>query len=185
MRAFGLRVPVVLAATAAVLAVLFFMQFLLQRQTVALPLATRLHEVPGVMGQPQVTANGGVLNVTVQLGLVPNLQTTYKDLMQAAGADGSRVNLRIKDNRSPALSADFAQLMFPLDQGRGSSDFTGMDQQFTAEAKNLDLTGYDLLLGQSHVFVTLVQGSHYLYAILPLTLGQGAAAAATGGASAS
>lgn len=184
MRAFGLRIPVVLAATAAVLAVLFFMQFVLQRQTVALPLATRLSEVSGVVGQPAVSTSGGVLDVTVRLGLVNDLQKTYKDLLQAAQSapgNGSRVVLHVKDNPNPTLSADFVQLMGIVDTGRATGQYVSMQRQFTAEARTLGLTGSQLVLGTTHIYETLVQGSHYVYAILPLTTG----AAATGGASTS
>jgi hypothetical protein len=184
VRAFGLRVPVVLAAAAAVLGVLFLLQFLLQRQAVSVPLATRLREVPGVMGQPAVSENGGTLDVTVRLGLVPDLPATYHRLLQAAGADGSRVVLRVQDDPDSVLQADFDRLNVVLDQGRATGQFVQMDAGFDREAATLHLDRYALVLGQSHIFVTLVQGSHYLYEILPLTLAPGAAAA-TGGASAS
>jgi hypothetical protein len=182
VRAYGLRVPIVLAAAAAVLSVLFFLQFLLQRQAVSLPLVTRLRDVRGVVGQPAVSNNGSELDVAVHLGSVPDLPVTYNALLQAAGAgSGTHVVLQILDTRTPALIADLDSLYPILDQGRQTGEFVTMDQQFDAKAKTLGLDSYQLLLGQTQMYVTLALDGHYLYEILPLTLPSGGA----GGGSAS
>ena len=174
MRAYGLRLPIVFASLLAVLAILFGMQFLLQRQAVSLPLNTRLRDVPGVLGQPTVSSTGSALDVQVRLALVPDLQATYQQLLAAAGAGTSaRVNLVLVDDRTAALLADYDQLNVILDQGRATGQFVSMQQSFDAAGKALGLTRAALVLGQNEMFVTLVSGSAYLYEVLPLTLSSG------------
>jgi len=130
-----------------------------------------VRDVPGVTGQPEISSDGGVLDLQVHLALVPDLQATYDQLLTAAGAgSGGRVQLQLDDARTPALVSDYHQLSVILDQGRATGQFVSMEQAFDAEGRALGLTHDSLVLGQTQMFVTLVQGSNYLYEILPLTL---------------
>ena len=174
MRAYGLRLPVVLAALAAVLAILFGLQFVLRRQAVSLPLATRLRDVPGVVGPPVITPGAAALDIEVHLGAVADLRSTYDALLVAAGAgSGQRVNLQIDDTRTPALTADYYKLNVVLDQGRATGQFVPMETAFSAESQQLQLSQASVVLGDSQMFVTLMAGSSYLYAITPLVLASG------------
>lgn len=179
VRAFGLRLPIVLATMAAVLAMLFGVQFLLQRQAFALPLATRLRETPGVVGEPTITSESDGLHVDVHLGAVSDLRATYEALLAAADTStGQHVILQIEDTRTPALTADYYQLNAILVQGRATGQYVGMQQQFEQTSQKLGLDTAQVVLGNSQMFITLASGGHYLYQIVPLTL----AGSAAGGA---
>jgi hypothetical protein len=172
VRAYGLRLPVVLTALVLALAALFGLQQVYAQQSVAAPLITRLERVAGVQGTPQVSRSGTNLNIRVQLGLVPNLNQTYKTLLGIAdqNANGRTVTLEISDHRTPALVADYNQLMFALDQARATGAFSTMAQQFQQDTKSMHLQAATVTLSQTQMFVTLVQGKHYLYAVMPLLL---------------
>lgn len=172
MRAYGFRLPVVLAALAAVLVILFGAQFLYNRQALAVPLNAKLESTSGVIGQPLVTSDAGGLRVSVHLGLIDDLQTTYHQLLQtaAAGAAGRHVILTIKDDRTPALTGAYVTLSMILDQGRATGQFVDMQKQFADASRQMGLTRAQVTVDNAQMYVELVSGAHYLYDIMPLTL---------------
>lgn len=180
VRAYGFRWPVVLASMVAVLAILFGAQMMYARQTLALPLNNRLAATPGVVGQPTVTTDALGLVVDVRLGLVSDLQSTYHRLLTVAaqGAGGRHVALNIEDSRTPQLSQDFMTLSAILDQGRATGQFVAMERQFAAASAGMQLTRALVTFDSTQMYVELVSGAHYLYAIMPLTLTTGTGAAA-------
>lgn len=172
VRAYGLRLPVVLVALALALAALFGLQEVYAKQSVAAPLVTKLEKVPGVSGTPAVSRNGTTLTVRVHLGLVPDLEQTYTQLEQVANANanGRAVALVISDHRTPQLVADYDHLTFILDQARATGQFVPMNQQFQQAASGMGLQRASVGVSGTQIFVTLAQGSHYLYAVMPLLL---------------
>ncbi len=174
MRAYGLRLPVVLGALLLVLAALFGLQAVYAQQTMAAPLTARLEGVSGVQGTPKLEEIATGLVVDVQLGLVPDLETTYGQLESAllATPQGKAISLKVEDHRSPQLVADLRQLDFVLAQGRATGQYVVMQQQFNQESRAMGLERATVSVSPSNsrLFVTLVQGKNYLYAIMPLTL---------------
>ncbi len=178
MRAYGFRWPVVLAATAAMLIVLFGAQFMYARQAFSQPLNAALKHTPGVLGQPVVTSDALGLVVDVKLGLVPDLESTYRQLIRAAegSAGGRHVTLKVVDHPDPQLTQDFMNLSAILDQGRATGQFVVMERQFAAATRNMGLTRAHVTMGDQQMYVELVSGTNYLYAIMPLTLSSSAGA---------
>jgi len=180
VRAYGFRLPVVLASMAAVLAILFGAQFLYARQALALPLNTRLEATPGVVGQPTVTSDALGLAVEVRLGLIDDLQSTYHRLLHIAegGAAGRHVTIQIQDNRNRQLTEDYMTLSAILDQGRATGQFVAMEKQFAAASGGMGLARAQVTVDSTQMYVELISGKNYLYAIMPLTLAAGAGGAA-------
>jgi hypothetical protein len=173
MRAYGMRLPVVFASMLTVLGLLFGLQFAYAVRTLTLPLTARLRATPGVVGAPVVAATPDTLHVQVRLRLVPDLRATYDQLLAIArqAAGGRRVDLEILDNRSPELTRAYYQLNPILAQGRATGQFVPMEQMFAQESRRLGLDRADVVVGNQDIFVTLVSGEHYLYQVVPLTLG--------------
>ena len=182
MRAYGLRLPVVLTALVLSLAALFGLQQVYAQQSLAGPLVTNLEKVPGVKGAPRITRTAAGLDIQVQLGLVPNLETTYGQLNRvvAANAGGRTVSLQIQDARSPQLLGDYSTLTFVLDQARATGAFDWMSTQFQHDAQGMHLQRATLSVTGTQIFVTLVQGKNYLYAVMPLLLSGGSGGGSTG-----
>lgn len=182
MRAYGLRLPIVLTALVVALGAFFGLQAVYAQQSLAGPLVTHLEKVPGVKGTPHITRTAGGLDIQIQLGLVPDFETTYRDLnsVAQANAGGRTVALRIVDARSPQLVNDYSQLTFVLDQARATGGYVTMDSQFQQEAQGMHLQRATVSISQTQIFVTLVQGTHYLYAVMPLLLTGGSGGGSTG-----
>ncbi len=183
MRAYGIRVPVVVATMIALLAILFGVQSVYTRRSVTLPLERAVRRAGGVLGD-SVTATPSGLRVDVRLGLVPNLREAYLRIEGAAGsaAGGLPVSIRVWDTRTATLVNDYYDLNAIIEQGRVTGQFVQMDAQLQGMAAKLRLTRAQVVVGNTHMYVELVQGARYLYAILPLyapsaATGSGAAAA--------
>jgi hypothetical protein len=167
----------------ALLAILFALQGVYTRRAVLLPLQRAVRRAGGVLGDSVATTPGG-LRVDVRLGLVPNLREAYLRLEGAVGAaaGGMPVSIHLEDARTPALLNDYYALNAIIEQGRVTGQFVQMDAELAQAARRLGLRRAQVVVGNEHLYVELVQGPHYLYEILPL---YAPAPAAVSGAAAS
>jgi hypothetical protein len=168
MRAYGVRIPVVVTAMAAMLLLLFGGQFLYNQQAIAQPLVAITRTVPAVQ-HVQLQNTPGGLTVQVRLGLVDNLRETYLAVEnQVAGVLGSQhFNLALVDTRDQELVDDYYQLNDILQQGMATGQFVAMKQNAEAAGRKLGLDRVDVIVDDRFVYVELVKGSHYLYQLLP------------------
>lgn len=171
MRAFGMRLPVVLGTLIAVLGVLFGVQFAYTQRSLAGPLVGAVRQMRGVEGV-QVSAGADGLQVLVRLGLVANLRETYRALAQRirSAAGGMPVTIAIRDRRTPALVQDYYALNAIIQQGRVTGQFVPMEAALDRMRQRLGLSRAQVIVGNTHMYVELVAGTQYLYAILPLYL---------------
>ncbi|HVB10180.1 MAG TPA: hypothetical protein VNM16_07420 [Bacillota bacterium] len=181
MRAYGVRIPVVLMAMAGALLLLFGAQFIYNRQAVQQPLVSISHSMPAVQHVTLENSPSG-LQVDVQLGLVPNLRETYLALQNQVNAalSGQHYQINLTDNHTPQLLDDFYQMNGVLEQGLATGQFVAMEQQVQAIGTREGLSQVSAIVDEHYVYVELVQGKNYLYELLPRQSVQ--AAAATGGA---
>lgn len=172
MRAYGIRIPVVLAAMAGALLLLFGVQFIYNRQAVEQPLVSIYHDVPAVQHVALQNTSDG-LQVSISLGLVPNLASTYRTLeKQVASVVGSQhFRIQLTDKRTPELESDFYAMNGILEQGIATGQFVSMQQAVQAKGQSLGLTRASAIVDAHHVYVELVKGKHYLYALLPRQTG--------------
>jgi hypothetical protein len=168
MRAYGVRIPVVLTAMAGALLLLFGAQFLYNRQAVEQPLVSIYRNVPSVEHVAVQSTPAG-LEVDVRLALVPNLRETYLTLQnQVATVLGSqRFQLNLVDARTPELVDDFYQMNGVLEQGIATGQFEAMQHQVQAMGAQDGLSQASAIADEHYVYVELVKGDHYLYELLP------------------
>ena len=168
MRAYGVRIPVVLMAMAGALLLLFGAQFVYNRQAVDQPLVSIYHNVPAVKHVSLQTTSSG-LQVDVRLGLVPNLRETYMALENQVNAvlGGAHFQINLSDARTPALLNDFYNMNGALEQGIATGQFVAMEQQVRAMGAKDGLSQASAIVDNHYVYVELVQGRHYLYELLP------------------
>lgn len=169
MRAYGIRLPVVLASLVAVLAILFGFQALYTQRSLAMPLQRAVKQADYVQADT-VTQTAGGLRVNVRLGLVPNLREAYRQLAARASsaAGGVAVEIGLQDTRTQRLINDYYALNAIIEQGRVTGQFVEMDSQLRVKAQQIGLTRASVIVGNTHMYVELVQGKHFLYEILPL-----------------
>ncbi len=168
MRAYGVRIPVVLMAMAGALLLLFGAQFVYNRQAVDQPLVSIYHNVPAVKHVSLQNTPSG-LQVDVRLGLVPNLRETYMALENQVNAvlGGAHFQINLTDARTPALLNDFYKMNGALEQGIATGQFVAMEQQVQAMGAKDGLSQASAIVDNHYVYVELVQGKHYLYELLP------------------
>lgn len=168
MRAYGVRIPVVLMAMAGALLLLFGAQFVYNRQAVDQPLVSIYHNVPAVKHVSLQNTPSG-LQVDVRLGLVPNLRETYRALENQVNSvlGGTHFQINLTDARTPALLNDFYKMNGALEQGIATGQFVAMEQQVQAMGAKDGLSQASAIVDNHYVYVELVQGKHYLYELLP------------------
>jgi hypothetical protein len=168
MRAYGVRIPVVLMAMAGALLLLFGAQFIYNRQAVDQPVVAIAHNVPAVENVTLQNSPSG-LQVNVRLGLVPNLRETYLRLESqvSAALGGEHFQINLTDARSPALLNDFYQMNGVLEQGIATGQFVTMEQQVQALGTREGLSQASAIVDDHYVYVELVKGKNYLYELLP------------------
>jgi hypothetical protein len=178
MRAYGVRIPVVLMAMAGALLLLFGAQFLYNRQAVEQPLVSLSHAVPSVEHVAVANTPSG-LAVDVKLALVPNLRETYLNLENQVSADlvGQHFQINLIDARTPELLNDFYQMNGILEQGLATGQFVAMQSQVQAMGAKDGLSHVSAIVDEHYVYVELVKGKNYLYELLPRqSMAQAAAA---------
>ncbi len=168
MRAYGVRIPVVLMAMAGALLLLFGAQFIYNRQAVEQPVVAIAHNVPAVEHVSLQNTPSGV-QVDVRLGPVPNLRETYLALEnQVSSALGSQhFQIDLTDTRTPTLVNDFYQMNAVLEQGIATGQFVTMEQQVQAMGARDGLSQSSAIVADHYVYVELVKGKNYLYELLP------------------
>jgi hypothetical protein len=168
MRAYGVRIPVVLMAMAGALLLLFGAQFVYDRQAVDQPLVSIYHNVPGVEHVALQNTPSG-LQVDVHLGPVTNLRETYLALRNQVNTvlGGQHFQINLIDARTPTLLGDFYQMNGVLEQGIATGQFVAMQQQVQRLGQQEGLTRASAIVDDHYVYVDLVQGKNYLYELLP------------------
>jgi len=130
------------------------------------PLQEQLSGIHQVLSA-RIVAGADVPTVVIQLGPVADLQQTYGAIENdVTNALGSPVAIVLKDRRTPKLAGLFEGMGLTGYQGIAQGDYLGMSRQMTALAHKAGASSRVTMNGQD-IFVTLTQGSAYLYAIVP------------------
>lgn len=130
------------------------------------PLQQQLSAIHQVLSA-RIVAGADVPTVLIQLGPVPDLQTTYGAIEgDVTNALGSPVAIVLKDRRTPQLASLFESMSLTLYQGIAQGNYLGMSRQMTALARKAGASCRVTMNGQD-IFVTLTKGPAYLYDIVP------------------
>ncbi len=158
------RAGFVILVALVTLGALIGIQLTWKRFVLDQPVAAKLAAVQGVS---KVTM-GSNSNIEVSLKSVPNLKATCSELLEAAG--NSR--LILKDNRSPALQALLDKVRFGVEEALVQGDFTAMQKEFYAAAKEAKLDSYGVYMDSDYIYLQFQQGDKYLYQVFPRQQGK-------------
>jgi hypothetical protein len=137
---------------------------------VAQPLQTQLLRIPHVLSASVSMENSSA--VTVSLGPVPDLQTTYKAIERTIVATtGGGLPIILKDHQTAQLDTAWEALNPIIYQGEADGRFTAMISGFERAAKARGLTAR-VTMDANDIFVQLARGDAYIYKILPYTVRQ-------------
>lgn len=164
----GVRIPTVVMALAAGLAMLFGLQQAYKYSQVDQPLS-RLYSEREEVTRYRVDELGNRVVVRVTLGPVANLRETYKQLEEGTRSvlDTVPFELQIKDNRDSGLVDDFYKLHYILQEGLATGRFTEMSAAFQNATEALGLDEARVFVDTDRVYVQLRRGKHYLYELMP------------------
>jgi len=149
------------------LAVLFGGWQAYQRFNFVSPLESSLNTITGVKNVNVVAGSPNV--ITVQLGRVGDLQTTYTALSKAVGTPGE---LKIKDSRNAQLTNDEEALAPIISTGKSKGDYTAMMTQIASKASSLHIN-VRATMDMNNIYLQITSGSYYLYDVFPYVIHQG------------
>lgn len=164
----GVRIPIVVLALAAGLALLLGLQQVYKYSRVDQPLS-HFYSTRKEVARVRVDELGNRVVVRVTLGSVANLRETYKGL-----EEGTRnvlefypFELKITDKRDARLVDDFYKLHYILEEGLATGRFTEMSAAFRDAAQGLGLDEARVFVDGDRLYVQLRRGDRYLYELLP------------------
>ncbi|HEX6971671.1 MAG TPA: hypothetical protein VF234_05595 [Limnochordia bacterium] len=164
----GLRIPIVITAFLAVLALAWGAQWFFYRTRVAAPLKTGFEGIPGVAGVSLRPA-GTRTDLWVHLTSGADLFRAYAQLeavgREVLGADLGVIH--IVDNRTPELDRAYHALHFALQEGAATGHFVEMAERAERLASEWGLDEHRIVVGDRYIFVQLRSGARWLYAALP------------------
>ncbi len=138
------------------------------------PLKDSLGHISGVQNVQVDTGNPYV--ITIKLGRVSDLQSTYQTILKAVSSvlgDPLSVTVNIQDNRNQVLNNAYEALQPILAEGIAQGSYTEMISKAQQTAQQLHVDAR-ITMDDQNIYLQLEQGSHYLYYVRPYTTpGQG------------
>lgn len=164
----GVRIPIVVLALTAGLALLFGLQQVYKYSQVDQPLS-HFFSTRKEVARYGVDDLGNRVVVRVTLGRVANLRETFKGIEEGTRnvLEGYPFELQIADKRDARLVDDFYKLHYILQEGLATGRFTEMSAAFRDAAQGLGLEEARVFVDSDRLYVQLRRGDHYLYELLP------------------
>ncbi|MCI0184263.1 hypothetical protein MM817_02558 [Acidibacillus sp. S0AB] len=157
-----------LAALLLTLIVLFGGLQVYRTYDVIQPLEDHLSHIPEVH-DVQVNETSQTPSVTVSLGPVQDLQTTYMQIQSdVASSLGGPINIILKDHPSKVLTNVFENIQPILNQGIAQGMYVSMIKELDASAKEQHVQ-CTVTMNSQDIFIQLTQNKNYLYSIVPYT----------------
>ena len=162
-----MRIPVVLLALAAGLAVFFGARWLYNKFSLEEPLAGALKANPAVLSF-EIEKDQAVTRITVHLAPVPNLKETYHELYRQAQSVLGRQKFTVKivDNRDENLNRVYYAGQFAVYEAIRRGNYREMVKELETEAAKAGAAAA-VFLDQENIYVQLQDKEHYLYEIIP------------------
>lgn len=134
------------------------------------PVEAKVQSIAGVKSAQVVS--GTPSQVTVQLGNVADLQSTYDEIVSTVNNSlGTGVSLKLKDKPSPALLMALEDIYPSIIDNRAKSNYSVMGSTAQAIAAR-DGVHARVTMDSNSIYIQLWQGkgssSYYMYRVIPL-----------------
>lgn len=162
------QVFVTVFAMLLTLGILRAAQWLYRTSAVTTPLVQNVLKISGVR-HVRFTASG-------EVWVAVNPGADLMSVNQAVTAEATRIlghaprSIVYPGQPSPALTALANQVRFVVAQGEATGQYVAMERQIGALARS-HAAAATVEMGIHHLYITLTQGSHVVYEILPLPQG--------------
>ncbi|AEJ39841.1 hypothetical protein TPY_1660 [Sulfobacillus acidophilus TPY] len=161
---------VVFVTMLATFALLRGAQWVYLTTAVKSPLVQTMGSIPGVE-RVSLTPNG---EVTVVLNPSADLMTVYRqvEVVATQTLGHTPTGISMVNHANPALVQLANNVRFEVAQGEATGQYVAMKNQIQAMAAQSHSQA-TVELGNTHLYITLRQGSHVLYDVIPIVLGGG------------
>lgn len=165
------QVVIMVAAFLLTVGVLKAGQWVYTDSAVRTPLMQTVKTVPGVSRAQLAPDNA----IEIWLKNGADLMSTYDGVQtQAAAALGKPPKaVKVMGNPTPAMSRLAQSLRFVIAQGESTGQYVAMHNAIDRQAHTAHMTAATEM-GDFTVYLTLTQGKHHLYQVIPITLSGGA-----------
>ncbi|WP_028307294.1 hypothetical protein [Desulfitibacter alkalitolerans] len=171
MRIKGFSLPVIIIAFILTLGILISINWVYTEMAIKKPLGQQLSEVDGVKGY--TIENGPEKMVlTVELGLVDNIETSYMSLSEIAQShfkNSEGYEFRIIDNPNKQLITLWNEIQYYAHQSLVQGDFVTLKESLESIAKDNEGVNYQVHINETHLFIQVQSHDEYIYRILERT----------------
>lgn len=160
-----MRWPVVFAAMAVALGLLFGGGFLVKDRTVNGPLAS-LYEASPAVERYAIEEEAGGYVITLKLDEAADLAAAYGELALETDRllGGAPYEIRLEDERTPALEATQRRVNLYVQEALATGQFAAMADQVAAEAAQVGQTA-EMTVDSQRVYVEIRGDGGYLRSV--------------------
>lgn len=176
-----LKIPVVIGAFLAVVALGLGARHVYVQKRVIDPLASEAGAMPGVARVDIVPGQDGLQEVRVALAEGARVDEVYPALERAAKASlGAKLGaIVVEDDPSPRLAAAYHRIHFAVYEAASTGRFASMDREIEERLRDEVGVSYRIVVSDRHLFVHLRDDKGELVRVIPrvtavATLGDGA-----------
>lgn len=171
MRVKGFSLPVIIITFILTLGILFSVNWVYTEMAIKKPLGQQLSEVKGVKGY---TIENGLetMALTVELGLVDNIETSYMSLNEIAYShvkNSQGYEIRIIDNPNSQLITLWNEIQYYAYQSLVQGDFVALKESLDDIVKVNENVNYQVYINETHLFIQVQSHENYIYRILQRT----------------
>lgn len=171
MRVKGFSLPVIIITFILTLGILFSVNWVYTEMAIKKPLGQQLSEVKGVKGY--TIENGPeTMELTVELGLVDNIETSYMSLNEIAYShikNNQGYEIRIIDNPNSQLITLWNEIQYYAYQSLVQGDFVTLKESLDDIVKVNENVNYQVHINETHLFIQVQSHENYIYRILQRT----------------
>lgn len=163
----NLRYPVIIVVVLVVLGLLFSGQWLYTKYVLERPVVDAL-DLPEVESAEYLENSN---TVVVKLKEVENLKETFADIQNRlenskTNRNVGRLQIVIKDNRSPLLEEAFYKSQFAVHQAIMQGSFIAMNNTIENIASSYGLDRYAVFIDPNRVYIEFHKDGHNLYEVI-------------------
>lgn len=161
------QVMVMVASFLCTVALLKAGQWVYTNSAIRTPLVQTIQSVSGV-SRAQMRADN---TLVIWIKSNADLMTTYHGVQAKASAALGKApqNIVIMGNPTPAMTRMSQTLRFVIAQGESTGQYVAMNQSIKQDAQRANMSA-SAELGNYSIYLTLRQGNHRLYQVVPITL---------------
>lgn len=167
----GLKWQVVIITIVVVLSLLLGGFNLYQNTILPVKISKDLSTVKYVeSSKVEIGNNGYVANI--KLDKTDNILKTYEDIQKSISKYSANIKIKIIDNTDSKLNNIYYKDQFAIYQAIQNGDYINMSDIIYRNGKSQGVKSF-IYIDVNNVYLSIIDGQHYLYKIIPRNLAKG------------